>query len=48
MIFFFIGLHKSSQKDNFQCSQWWDFHQNDISISVYEEMRCKKKPNGGK
>ena len=23
---------------NFQCSQWWKFHQNNISISVYESV----------
>ena len=32
---FIIGCTESCQNDNFQCSQWWKFHQNDnISVSV--------------
>ena len=30
------GCTGSCQIDNFQCSQWWKFHQNDISISVHQ------------
>ena len=33
---FITGCTESCQNDNFQCSQWWKFHQNDnISVSVY-------------
>ena len=32
---FITGCTESCQNDNFQCSQWWKFHQNDnISLSV--------------
>ena len=32
---FIIGCTKSCQNDNFRCSQWWKFHQNDdIFVSV--------------
>ena len=32
---FINGCTWSCQNDNFQCSQWWKFHQNDdISVSV--------------
>ena len=29
-----IGCTESSHFDNFQCSQWWKFRQNDSSVSV--------------
>ena len=33
---FITGCTESCQNDNFQCSQWWKFHQNDdIFVSVY-------------
>ena len=33
---FITGCTESCHNDNFQCSQWWKFHQNDnISISVF-------------
>ena len=31
---FITGCTESCQNDNFQCSQWWKFHQNDIFVSV--------------
>ena len=34
---FITGCTGSCQNDNFQCSQWWKFHQNNnISVSVYD------------
>ena len=33
---FITGCTRSCQNDNFWCSQWWKFHQNEnISISLY-------------
>ena len=32
---FITGCSGSCQNDNFQCSQWWKFRQNDIFVSVY-------------
>ena len=32
---FVISCTESCQNDNFQCSQWRQFHQNDISVSMY-------------
>ena len=32
---FITGCTGSCQNDNFQCSQWWKFRQNDIFVSVY-------------
>ena len=32
---FITGCTESCQNDNFQCSQWWKFRQNDIFVSVY-------------
>ena len=38
---FIIGCTKSCHSDNFWCSQWWKFHQNDdISISVLSKTSC--------
>ena len=34
-IIFIIGFTGSCQNDNFQCNQWWKFHQNDISVSAF-------------
>ena len=37
---FIIGCIERCQNDNFQCSQWWKFQQNDnITISVFQERR---------
>ena len=34
---FVIGCTESYQNDNFECSQWWKFRQNDdISLSVFK------------
>ena len=34
---FITGCTESCQNDNFQCSQWWKFHQNDdIFVSVWK------------
>ena len=35
--FFVTGCTGSCHFDNFQCNQWWKFHQNDIFVSVYIE-----------
>ena len=36
---FITGCTGSCHFDNFQCSQWWKFHQNeDISVSVYSKV----------
>ena len=36
---FIIGCTESCQNDNFQCSQWWKFRQNDdIFVSVRTEV----------
>ena len=36
---FITGCTKSCQNDNFRCSQWWKFHQNDnISVSVTQTL----------
>ena len=32
---FITGCTESCQNDNFRCSQWFKFHQNDISVPVY-------------
>ena len=38
---FITGCTESCQNDNFQCSQWWKFHQNDdIFVSVMERALC--------
>ena len=35
------GCTGSCHFDNFQCSQWWKFHQNDdISVSMYATQHC--------
>ena len=31
---FITGCTRSCQNDNFHCSQWWKFRQNDILVSV--------------
>ena len=39
------GCTGSCHFDNFQCSQWWKFHQNeDISVSVMKSQRCQCVP----
>ena len=46
---FITGCTESCQNDNFQCSQWWKFRQNDdISLSVYTDwsfagVSCRSK-----
>ena len=38
---FITGCTESCQNDNFQCSQWWKFHQNDdIFVSVIYGPWC--------
>ena len=38
---FITGCTESCQNDNFQCSQWWKFHQNDdIFVSVNANLWC--------
>ena len=38
---FITGCTESCQNDNFRCSQWLKFHQNDnISVSVWSLQRC--------
>ena len=39
---FITGCTESCQNDNFQCSQWWKFHQNDdifVSVNVDKTTR---------
>ena len=38
---FFSGCTGSCHFDNFQCSQWWKFRQNDISVCVCVASRIK-------
>ena len=33
---FIIDCTEKCQNDNFCCSQWWKFHQNDNTISVFQ------------
>ena len=41
---FITGCTGSCQNDNFQCSQWWKFHQNNnISVSVILRVNGKWK-----
>ena len=41
---FITGCTGSCHIDNFQCSQWWTFHQNeDFSVSVYRKFYYKEK-----
>ena len=40
---FITGCTESCQNDNFQCSQWWKFHQNDdifVSVIVNGSYGC--------
>ena len=42
---FITGCTGSCHFDNFQCSQWWKFHQNeDISVSVYKHLAMMARP----
>ena len=36
---FITGCIESCQNDNFQCSQWWKFRQNDIFVSVRSPVK---------
>ena len=44
-----IGCTESCQNDNFQCSQWWKFNQNeDITVSVNIKSILHDKQKLGK
>ena len=39
---FITGCTESCQNDNFRCSQWWNFHQNDdIFVSVQQSKGAR-------
>ena len=41
---FITGCTESCQNDNFRCSQWWNFHQNDdIFVSVSNQLTMHLK-----